>query len=75
MSTAPRRFERTERVRRAWRAVRAGDVDLSVPVGSLVLGQTIPTGFNYGTETAQTADTYAQIIRTGTGDILSLIHI
>ena len=37
MSTAPRRFERTERVRRAWRAVRAGDVDLSVPVGSLVL--------------------------------------
>jgi dihydroorotate dehydrogenase (NAD+) catalytic subunit len=30
-------------VRRAWRAVRAGDVDLSVPVGSLVLANPVMT--------------------------------
>ena len=36
-TTAPRR------VRRAWRAVRAGDVDLSVPVGSLELPNPVMT--------------------------------
>ena len=34
---------RPRRVRRAWRAVRAGDVDLSVPVGSLVLPNPVMT--------------------------------
>ena len=37
--------------------------------GSLELGLTIPSNFNYGTTTAQTADTYAEMIRTGTGNI------
>jgi len=37
VSASPGRSERADRVRRAWRAVRAGDVDLSVPVGSLLL--------------------------------------
>ncbi len=32
-----------DRVRRAWRAARAGDVDLSVPVGSLVLPNPVMT--------------------------------
>jgi filamentous hemagglutinin family protein len=37
--------------------------------GSLELGLTIPQGFAYGTKTSTTADTYAQMIRTGTGNI------
>jgi dihydroorotate dehydrogenase (NAD+) catalytic subunit len=43
VSPTPGRSERAERVRRAWRAVRAGDVDLSVPVGSLVLPNPVMT--------------------------------
>ncbi len=43
MSAAPGRSERADRVRRAWRAVRAGDVDLSVPVGSLLLPNPVMT--------------------------------
>lgn len=43
MSAPPGRSVRTERVRRAWRAARAGDVDLSVPVGSLVLPNPVMT--------------------------------
>jgi dihydroorotate dehydrogenase (NAD+) catalytic subunit len=43
MSPSPLRAARTERVRRAWRAVRAGDVDLTVPVGSLVLPNPVMT--------------------------------
>ncbi len=42
-SAAPRRSDGTDRVRRAWRAVRAGDVDLSVPVGSLDLVNPVMT--------------------------------
>ncbi len=41
----------------------------SLAGGSLELGQVIPQNFNYGTLTSQTADTYAQLIRTGTGNI------
>jgi filamentous hemagglutinin family protein len=41
----------------------------SLANGSLELGLTIPQGFNYGTKTATTADTYAELIRTGTGNI------
>jgi filamentous hemagglutinin len=37
--------------------------------GDLELGLVIPEGFNFGTLTATTAKTYAQLIRTGTGDI------
>jgi hypothetical protein len=43
--------------------------DSSTPAGSLLLGKVIPTGFNYKNKTAATAATYAQMIRTGTGDI------
>ena len=43
--------------------------DASAPAGSLLLGQVIPAGTPYGTQTSETADTYAQLIRTGTGDI------
>jgi len=43
--------------------------DASMPVGSLELGKTIPVNFNTGTLTATTAATYAQMIRTGTGNI------
>jgi filamentous hemagglutinin len=38
--------------------------------GSLLLGLVIPQGFAYGTKTATTAVTYAELIRTGTGDIM-----
>ncbi len=41
--TPSARGVRTERVRRAWRAVRAGDVDLSVSVGSLALANPVMT--------------------------------
>jgi filamentous hemagglutinin family protein len=41
----------------------------SLANGSLELGLTIPTNFSYGQTTAQTADTYAEMIRTGTGNI------
>jgi filamentous hemagglutinin len=41
----------------------------SLQAGSLLLGQNIPAGTNFGTQTALTASTYAQLIRTGTGDI------
>ncbi len=37
--------------------------------GSLDLGLNIPSNFNFGTQTATTADIYAELIRTGTGDI------
>jgi filamentous hemagglutinin len=37
--------------------------------GSLLLGQSIPSNFNYGTLTATTASKYAQLIRTGSGSI------
>ena len=37
--------------------------------GSLLLGKDIPVGFNYKTTTATTAGPYAQLIRTGTGNI------
>ncbi len=43
MRTSSARGVRTERVRRAWRAVRAGDVDLTVPVGSLELANPVMT--------------------------------
>ncbi len=43
MSALPPRGVRAERVRRAWRAVRAGDVDLTVPVGSLDLANPVMT--------------------------------
>ena len=43
MSAPTSRGVRAERVRRAWRAVRAGDVDLSVPLGSLDLANPVMT--------------------------------
>jgi len=43
VSLSPRRSVRADRVRRAWRAVRAGDVDLTVPVGSVVLPNPVMT--------------------------------
>ena len=43
MSAPALRGVHTERVRRAWRAVRAGDVDLSVPLGSLELANPVMT--------------------------------
>ena len=43
MSALPSRGVRAGRVRRAWRAVRAGDVDLTVPVGSLELANPVMT--------------------------------
>jgi filamentous hemagglutinin len=38
-------------------------------VGSLLLGQNITAGVNFGTQTATEASTYAQLIRTGSGSI------
>ena len=41
----------------------------SVQAGSLLLGQNIPVGSNPGVTTAALAGTYAQFIRTGSGNI------
>jgi hypothetical protein len=41
----------------------------SLEAGSLLLGQNIPVGINFGTTTAKIASTFAQLIRTGTGNI------
>ena len=41
----------------------------SLEAGSLLLGKNIPAGTNFGTKTATTASNYAQLIRTGTGNI------
>ena len=41
----------------------------SLANGSVEVGLTIPTTFNYGTLTSTTANIYGELIRTGTGDI------
>ena len=41
----------------------------SLDGGSLQLGVNIPTTFNFGTQTSTAANQFAQLIRTGTGDI------
>ena len=45
------------------------DTDTFPEVGSLLLGKNIPAGINIGTLTSSTASQYAQLIRTGSGDI------